>query len=122
MQVSGRSGRKGERGKVVIQVVDRQNRVYQLVEKEDYHGFYTQLSREREVFNYPPFSRLIQIELRHMDEMVLRNAANELARQMRGRLERRVCGPAEPDVSRVRKMYRIQILIKAEQGLKDVMN
>ena len=117
MQVSGRSGRKGERGKVVIQVVDRQNRVYQLVEKEDYHGFYTQLSREREVFNYPPFSRLIQIELRHMDEMVLRNAANELARQMRGRLERRVCGPAEPDVSRVRKMYRIQILIKAEQGL-----
>ena len=49
MQVSGRSGRKGERGKVVIQVVDRQNRVYQLVEKEDYHGFYTQLSREREV-------------------------------------------------------------------------
>ena len=68
-------------------------------------------------FNYPPFSRLIQIELRHMDEMVLRNAANELARQMRGRLERRVCGPAEPDVSRVRKMYRIQILIKAEQGL-----
>ena len=117
MQVSGRSGRKGERGKVVIQVVDRQNRVYQLVGKEDYHGFYTLLSREREMFNYPPFSRLIQIELRHVDEVVLRNAANELARQMRERLERRVCGPAEPDVSRVRKMYRIQILIKAEQGL-----
>ena len=69
------------------------------------------------MFNYPPFSRLIQIELRHVDEVVLRNAANELARQMRERLERRVCGPAEPDVSRVRKMYRIQILIKAEQGL-----
>ena len=52
-----------------------------------------------------------------MDEVVLRNAANELARLLRERLERRVCGPAEPDVSRVRKMYRIQILIKAEQGL-----
>ena len=117
MQVSGRSGRKGERGKVVIQVADIQNRVYQLVKKENYHGFYSLLSREREMFNYPPFARLIQIELRHTEELALRNAANELARLLRERLERRVCGPAEPDVSRIRKMFRIQILIKAEQGL-----
>lgn len=117
MQVSGRSGRKGERGKVVIQVADRENRVYRLVEKGSFHGFYTFLSREREMFNYPPFSRLIQIELRHADEYSLRNAANDLARKLRERLERRVCGPAEPEVGRIRKMYRVQVLIKAEQGL-----
>lgn len=117
MQVSGRSGRKGERGKVVIQVADRENRVYRLVEKGSYHGFYTFLSREREMFNYPPFSRLLQIELRHTDEYSVRNAANELARKLRERLERRVCGPAEPEVARIRKLYRIQILIKTEQGL-----
>ena len=52
-----------------------------------------------------------------MNEYSLRNAANELARKLRERLERRVCGPAEPEVARVRKMYRIQVLIKAEQGL-----
>ena len=51
---------KGERGKVVIQVTDMQSRVYQLVRKENYREFYTQLSQEREMFNYPPFSRLIQ--------------------------------------------------------------
>ncbi|WP_303178356.1 primosomal protein N' [uncultured Butyricimonas sp.] len=117
MQVSGRSGRKGEQGKVVIQVADRENRVYRLVEKGSFHGFYSFLSREREMFHYPPFSRLIQIELRHVNEYSLRNAANELARKLRERLERRVCGPAEPEVARVRKMYRIQVLIKAEQGL-----
>ena len=117
MQVSGRSGRKGEQGKVVIQVADRENRVYRLVEKGSFHGFYSFLSREREMFHYPPFSRLIQIELRHVNEYSLRNAANELARKLRERLERRVCGPAEPEVARVRKMYRIQLLIKAEQGL-----
>lgn len=117
MQVSGRSGRKGERGKVVIQVADRENRVYRLVGKGSFHGFYTFLSREREMFNYPPFSRLIQIELRHADEYSLRNAANDLARKLRERLERRVCGPAEPEVGRIRKMYRVQVLIKAEQGL-----
>ena len=117
MQVSGRSGRKGEQGKVVIQVADRENRVYRLVEKGSFHGFYSFLSREREMFHYPPSSRLIQIELRHVNEYSLRNAANELARKLRERLERRVCGPAEPEVARVRKMYRIQVLIKAEQGL-----
>lgn len=117
MQVSGRSGRKGERGKVVIQVADRENRVYRLVERGSYDGFYTFLSREREMFNYPPFSRLLQIELRHADEYSVRNAANELARKLRERLERRVCGPAEPEVARIRKLYRIQILIKTEQGL-----
>ena len=107
MQVRGRSGRNGERGNVV----------YRLVRKGSFHGFYTFLSREREMFNYPPFSRLIQIELRHTDEYSLRNAANELARKLRERLGRRVCGPAEPEVGRIRKMYRVQVLIKAEQGL-----
>lgn len=117
MQVSGRSGRKGERGKVIIQVADRENRVYRFVEKGSFNEFYAFLSRERELFNYPPFSRLIQIELRHADERALRTAANELARKLRERLERRVCGPAEPEVGRIRKMYRVQVLVKAEPGL-----
>ena len=95
-----------------------QSRVYQLVRKENYREFYSQLSQEREMFNDPPFSRLIQVELRHVDEVVLRNAANELARLLRERLERRVCGPGRPGcIPGSRKMYRIQILIKAEQGL-----
>lgn len=87
----------------MIQVTDMQNRVYQWVKKENYHGFYSQLAQEREMFNYPPFSRLIQIELRYVDEVALRNAANELAKRLRERLERRVCGPAESDVARIKK-------------------
>lgn len=116
-QVSGRSGRKGERGKVVIQLSDPDNRVYQWVAQGSFSHFYEALAREREFFGYPPFGRLIQLELRHKDELLLRRAANELAERLRSRLAGRVYGPAVPEVSRIREMQRIQLLIKAEPAL-----
>lgn len=117
MQVSGRSGRRGERGKVVFQVWDVQNRLFSWVAGENYHTFFTSLMQERELFRYPPFFRLILVELRHRDARALRDAANELAREYRMTLEKRVCGPAEPEINRIQKMYRIQLLVKAEQGI-----
>ncbi|MDR1756772.1 MAG: primosomal protein N' [Culturomica sp.] len=116
MQVSGRSGRKGERGTVVIQAADRKNRLYDLLEAGDYAEFYREAMAEREAFSYPPFCRLIRIELRHPENVVLRNAANRLAEMLRKRLGRRVCGPAVPEVGRIGNRYRLILLIKIEEG------
>lgn len=117
MQVSGRSGRKGEQGKVVIQLSNKENRVYEWLSRGEYTQFYTVLSQERGFFHYPPFYRLIQIELRHKNECVLRKAANELAELLREDLGVRVCGPAFPEIARIREMWRLQLLIKGEKGL-----
>lgn len=114
LQVSGRSGRKGERGKVVIQAGDLKNRVYAMLTEGDYPTFFAQLSEERKFFAYPPFSRLIRIELRHKDQIVLRNAANQLAVQLREALANRVFGPAVPEVSRIGEQYRLQFILKIE--------
>lgn len=114
LQVSGRSGRKGERGKVVIQAGDLKNRVYDMLTGGDYPSFFTQLAEERKFFAYPPFSRLIRIELRHKDQIVLRNAANRLAGQLREVLANRVFGPAVPEVSRIGEQYRLQFILKIE--------
>lgn len=116
MQVSGRSGRKGERGKVVIQTADRNNRIYRLLESEDYDAFYTELSEEREHFGYPPFCRLILVEFRHKEVVLLRNAVNKLAGKLRSELGRRVWGPAVPEVGRIGGMNRLHLLIKIEYG------
>lgn len=115
-QVSGRSGRKGERGKVVIQVADMKNRVYSMLMEGDYQTFFAQLSPERKFFAYPPYSRIIRIELRHKDLIVLRNAANILAGLLREVLVNRVFGPAVPDVSRIGEQHRLQFLLKIEHG------
>lgn len=114
MQVSGRSGRSGEQGKVVIQAADVRNRVYTMLMEGDYFSFFEQLSAERQLFTYPPFGRMIQIELRHKEVVVLRNAGNQLANRLRERLGRRVCGPAVPEVGRIGGQNRLILILKIE--------
>ncbi len=113
-QVSGRSGRKGEQGKVIIQASNINNRIYRILQEDSYSSFFQQISEERRLFMYPPFGRLIQVELRHKDVVVLRNAANWLANELRGKLGSRVCGPAVPEVGRISRMYRLVLLLKIE--------
>lgn len=117
MQVSGRSGRRGERGKVVIQAADRKSRVYAMLATGDYPSFFEELSPERQMFVYPPFSRLIQVELRSKDVAQLRKAANHLTARLRERLGRRVCGPAVPEIGRIGGVYRLILIIKIEHGI-----
>lgn len=117
MQVSGRSGRKGDQGKVVIQTTDLNNRIFPMLMSADYAAFYTGLAEERQFFAYPPFCRLIRIELRHKEVVAVRNAANILARGLREKLGRRVCGPAVPEVGRINNLYRVELLLKIESGV-----
>lgn len=114
VQVSGRSGRKGEPGRVVIQVPDPANRLYGWVAANDYRALYDALTAERELFHYPPFCRLIRLELRHKEEYLLRTAANRLSGLLREQLGGRICGPAVPEVSRIRQQHRLHILVKIE--------
>lgn len=117
MQVGGRSGRREEQGKVVIQTAEPDNRLYHFLRQGDYPSFYDQLAEERKIFGYPPFGRMIQIELRYKEEGVLRLAANEFAGQLRSKLGRRVCGPAVPEIGRIGGIYRLILLLKIEQGV-----
>ena len=117
MQVSGRSGRREEQGKVVIQAADVKNRVYTMLLEGDYHSFFTQLVAERQLFVYPPSGRVIQIEMRHKDVIVLRNAANCLTGRLREKLGRRVCGPAVPEISRIGGQNRLILILKMEPAL-----
>ncbi|MGL5681863.1 MAG: replication restart helicase PriA [Marinifilaceae bacterium] len=113
-QVSGRSGRSGERGKVVIQLSNVEHPLLPYVRTSDYTGLYTLLCEERKLFGYPPFSRLIEMELRGKDVRKLREAANKLGQQLRARYGARVCGPAVPVIGKIHDMFRIHILLKLE--------
>ena len=117
LQVSGRSGRRGERGKMIIQAYDTGNRVYRMLLDGDYPAFFSELAAERRLFVYPPYGRIIQVELRHKDVIVLRNAANWLAGRLRTRLGKRVCGPAVPEISRIGGQYRVVLVLKMEPAM-----
>lgn len=111
-QVAGRSGRKGEQGKVVIQTYEPSHPVLQDVLRNDYKGLYEKQMAIRRQFSYPPYYRLVLIRLKHKDYEKLNPAAAALANMLRPIFQKDLLGPEYPVVSRVRNQYIKQILIK----------
>ncbi len=114
-QVSGRAGRREKQGKVDIQAYDDNHRIIQQVVENKYEEMYEDEIAERKQFNYPPFSRLIFLNLKHKDPDVLNYASRMLANNLRAQLGKRVLGPEQPLVSRVRNYFLMQIIVKAER-------
>ena len=116
-QVSGRAGRKGDKGKVIIQTYQPQHPVILNVMTHDYVKFYEEQMPIRRQFNYPPYSRLVMVRLKDVDEQKLNKAANELAKIFRQVFRENLLGPEYPVVSRVKNQYIKQMLIKINKDL-----
>lgn len=116
-QVAGRAGRKGSRGKVILQTRNPELPVIGEVVRNDFKTFYKELFEERRMFRYPPFSHIVCVYLRHRDARVADDAAADMARLLRAALGARVLGPDRPSVARVKTMSIRKILIKLENGI-----
>jgi primosomal protein N' (replication factor Y) len=115
-QVSGRAGRRGKQGKVVIQTYDPTHRVIKQVIENDYKDLYLTEMEERKAFHYPPFYRIINLDIKHKNPEILHNQATYLGNQLRSHFgEERVVGPQVPLVSRIRNYYIQSILLKFEK-------
>ncbi len=117
-QVSGRAGRKGKQGKVIIQTSDPKHPVLQYLLKGDYHGlFYSQIE-ERKNFRYPPFYKLIRITFKHKNQQELDISADIIGRELRKIFGMRILGPEPPLISKIQQYYLKTILMKIERGNK----
>lgn len=116
-QVSGRAGRKGERGQVILQTRNAEARVIGQVVNNDYTGFFDELMEERRLFHYPPYYRLIYIYLRHRREEVVESASIEMGGRLRQWFGERILGPDKPAVARVKSMSVRKIVVKLENGI-----
>lgn len=116
-QVAGRAGRKGSRGKVILQTRNPELPVIGEVVRNDFKTFYKELFEERRMFRYPPFSHIVCVYLRHRDARVADDAAADMGRLLRAALGDRVLGPDRPSVARVKTMSIRKILIKLENGI-----
>lgn len=119
-QVSGRAGRRNEKGLVLIQTNSPENRVLQYVVQHDYLGFYATEIKEREAYLYPPFSRIIEITVKDTDRDLARQGAEILAQRLKEFLGgQRVMGPERGLVERIRNKFHFVIWLKLE---KEKMN
>lgn len=112
-QVAGRAGRKNKQGKVLIQTYNPYHNTIQQVTQNDYKGMFKEQMYERLNFKYPPFYRLIRLQMKHADFNKVKEASNWLAANMRNNINGiLVLGPQEPSINRIRNQYIQIVLIK----------
>ena len=116
-QVSGRAGRRGERGLVILQTKNASLPVIQQVVSGDFSTFARDLLEERRMFHYPPYYHLVYVYLRSKNEITVESAAIELASRLRQQFGERVLGPDKPSVARVKTESIRKIVLKLELGI-----
>ena len=112
MQVSGRAGRKNNRGKVVVQTTQPNHPVIQDLIANDYYRLFSRQMAERKMFRYPPYYRLIKIVVKNQNKERLDLAAQHLATAFKTHFNRNVLGPEYPVVGRIQMWFQKEILIK----------
>ena len=116
-QVSGRAGRRDERGLVILQTKSADLPVIRQVVDGDFASFARDLLEERRMFRYPPYWHLVYVYLRHRTEQLVESAAIELASRLRQIFADRVLGPDKPSVARVKTESIRKIVLKLELGI-----
>ena len=116
-QVSGRAGRRGKRGLVVLQTRQPQLPLIRQVVHNDYAALYHDLCDERLAFRYPPFCRLVYVYVKHRQESLAEGAALTLGSWLRQWFGARVLGPDKPAVAKVKTLAIRKLMLKLEPGL-----
>ena len=115
-QVAGRAGRKGTKGEVWMQTFDPSNAVLAMVRKHDYNALYDQQIVERQLFRYPPFYRVIRLQLRDHNGVRVHRTATQLQTYLTRIFGERVSGVIVPSVERVQAYTIRELTLRIEQG------
>ena len=116
-QVSGRAGRKGKRGLVILQTKSPGLPILDQVVRNDYPAFYQSLIAERQQFHYPPYYRLVYVYLKHRQDALVESASIEMSSRLRQWFGARVLGPDKPAVAKVKSLSIRKLVLKCEFGL-----
>lgn len=127
-QVAGRTGRREEQGRVLIQTFNPDHEILQNVSRYDYEKTVKDIMYERMSFLYPPYIRLVQLTFRHAKPERVEKVSREFVNLLRPYLdEKHLLGPEEPSIARIRNLYIRNVLIKipanaSPQKVKDYIH
>ncbi len=117
-QVSGRAGRAMQAGRVILQTFQPEHYVIQAAARHDYAAFYARELEHRREMDYPPFSRLVRLEYRHVQAGKVETEARQLAERLTAyikkldRCETTLIGPVPCFYSRFNSQYRWQVILR----------
>lgn len=116
-QVAGRAGRNSSGAKVIIQTHHIDHPVLKAIQEHDYEQFYQNEQDERATFHYPPFVKIIHLNIRHKNEHVAEQFSQQLADQLKVLQGAIVLGPEAPGVDKIKNYYYRKITLKSGKNL-----
>lgn len=122
-QVVGRSGRRGEPGKAVIQTINPYNEVIEFAARQDYKSFYKNEISLRKLLTYPPFCDIYFISFVSQDENKAALCAKaffenlvELNKTKFSHEKLIVLGPSPSKISKLNNNYRYGLSVKCKNS------
>lgn len=128
-QFRGRCGRRSEKGLFVIQTSQPEHPVYKRIASGETGTFSMEFLQERHDFNFPPFTRIIEISVKDKDEARTEKAAQALAEMLRNHFAAQsgntetaapeIIGPYAPSVSKISDFHirTIRISLRKDKRL-----
>ena len=115
-QVAGRAGRKGKKGEVWIQTFDTHNMVLGMVQKHAYEALYNHQIEERKMFNYPPFYRVIRLQMKDHNALRVHKVTTQLQAYLLRIFGDRVSGVIIPSVERIQAYTLRELTLRIESS------
>lgn len=122
-QVAGRAGRSPLGGEVILQTFNPDHYTIRAVAKYDFDGFYNTELEYRRRIDYPPFSRLVRLEYRHLQPDQAEAAARAMAQRIAKKIQdstytsTEIIGPVPCFFSRLNGYYRWQVIVRGSDPL-----
>ena len=116
-QVRGRAGRSSEKGRVYVQTTQAEHKVIGFLKENNYRNFYEDVIKERQQFHYPPFTRLLEINVISKDLNEVNHLANELFKILKPTFEGHLLGPEFPLIAKIKNQFHKRILVKNPRNL-----
>jgi primosomal protein N' (replication factor Y) len=113
-QVSGRAGRGEKKGKVIVQTYQPENYTFQCVKDGNYDDFYRTEIKMRELLQYPPFSKTINIGISSKLEEYLGDFVKKFKKEIEDPGVT-VLGPMKSLIYKVSDRFRYNIFIKGDR-------
>jgi primosomal protein N' (replication factor Y) (superfamily II helicase) len=117
-QIIGRAGRHEVNGTVILQTRKPQHPVITAVINNDFHAFIQEQLKERHLYRYPPYYRLVQLSVQHKNLQKAVSFSVNLKQKLSSINGLILLGPEEPVYGRIKQYYIRNILIKIPRDQK----
>jgi primosomal protein N' (replication factor Y) len=117
-QLSGRAGRTGKPATVYFQTYNLDTKMINDITNKDPNIFLDKELEIRRANNLPPFQRFIALIITSSNERELEKEAYKFKNFIESVVEGKVLGPVNAPIFRLKRMFRVRLLIRDRKSLK----